>query len=130
MDIQIVPYQPGVLLRRGQLSVDRFFTKNIQWNPALRPPRFYGNFFLAARQNDHTISLAETLCIPCLVRTVLGEYRPSIFFVRNESTVKSSGRYSPSTALLLAVVIIIGFQPASFRWISLQAEPLSPQKFD
>ena len=36
-----------------------------------------------------------------LLGTVLGEYRPSVFFVRTElrsvRTVKTSGRYSPST---------------------------------
>ena len=31
-------------------------TKGLQWNLALRPPRYYGHFFLAARQNDHTFS--------------------------------------------------------------------------
>ena len=40
-----------------------------------------------------------------LARTVLGEYRPSVCFVRTSlpsvRTVKTSGRYSPSTDLAL-----------------------------
>ena len=59
MEIQEAhPHQePGEMktLRSSMNSV-RCERSEVQWNPALRPPRYYGHFVLAVRQNGHTFS--------------------------------------------------------------------------
>ena len=46
----------GMKTLPSSLNSVRCERSEVQWNPALRPPRYYGPFFLAVRQNGHTFS--------------------------------------------------------------------------
>ena len=42
------------------MGIDCLFIE-IQWNPALRPPRYYSHCFCLPSKNIHTFSCKETL---------------------------------------------------------------------
>ena len=46
----------GMKTVRSSMNSVRCERSEVQWNPALRSPRYYGHFFLAVRQNGHTFS--------------------------------------------------------------------------
>ena len=47
------------MIRLWCSPTSKFGSWRVQWNPALRPPRYYDHFFLA-RQNVHTFSYKNT----------------------------------------------------------------------
>jgi len=46
----------GMKTLLSSLNSVRCELSEVQWNPALRPPGYYGHFFLAVRQTAHTFS--------------------------------------------------------------------------